>query len=231
MKYIYLKYCLVLIFVVILASCDKDKDKWKLPVDVNFKVDINRSPSKAGALVFTGGELVLSEFEFDGERMQGEDVYFYNSYENGLVVPFDPNVSNAELEFDIPQGTYTKIDIYFRAEGYGDKSIIIEGYYTDSLGTSNPVLFEFEEVEIYKAVAKDISGSNEIILQEGVPYTAKIILDPVYWFQSVSTKMLDDAELVDVNGVPTILINDWYNEAIFDLVMDRVDEGSMVVFE
>lgn len=213
---------------LLLNSCQKNK--WKEPTEVSFKMDLNSNAGMNGKLKFTGGIIVLREFSFEGEREQGDDVYFEKSFTGGLTLAFSPNSGIPELNFDIPQGNYSKIKVEFEAEGNTDNSIVVEGNYTTTGGVTYPLRFETEAVELYSIIGKHTSGSNEIVLVKDTPATALIKLDPVHWFGTVSTTMLDNADLIDVNGIMTILINDANNGNILDIVLDRIDEASEVVF-
>lgn len=223
----------ILALVVLLlgfSSCNKEKKKWKEPVDVTFRMDVNRTAAMSGDLKFTGGTFSLNKFDFDGKRTQADDVFFTKSF-SGEVVSFDPNKDIAALDFVIPQGTYSNISVVFVADGEGDKSIVVEGTYTSSSSITNPLRLEMEAIEIYTVVATAAGGSNEIVLDKDVASMSTITLDPVLWFQPVSTSLLDNATLVNVSGTPTILINDANNEDIFDLVIDRAEDGAEVVFD
>ena len=188
MKNSYLILIAVLIAVFFsFSSCDKRK-KWKLPTDVGFKMDINRSTGSNGKLVFTSGPIILAEFDFEGEREQGDDVYFTKSFPGGLSIPFDPNGTIAELDFDIPQGTYNRIEISFETfDDLGDDNIVVNGTYTNTSGTDYPIRFEFKSAEYFSIVAEDYSGSSQIILDKDIAVSTKIQLDPIHWFQVVST--------------------------------------------
>lgn len=232
MKNLY--FILFLVFTsFFITSCKKKKEaqQWKLPVDVTFKMDVNHTPTMNNNLSFTGGYIVLSEFEFDGQRIEGDDAYFSKSFSGGLSIPFSGSMGVTDLNFDIPQGTYTKITILFEAEGNGGKSVVVYGNYTNSSGTTYPLVLEVEELELYTVIAKNASGSSEIILDKDVASIAKIKLDPVYWFQNVSITMLDNATLVNLNGVQTILINGANNEDIYDIVDDQIDKATNIIFD
>lgn len=224
-------WMIVLLFSTSLLISACQKDKWKQPTQVSFKMDVNSEPGMNGQLTFTGGKIVLREFSFEGERVQGDDVYFEKSFPGGLIITFNPNSGIPELSFDIPQGNYTKIRVEFEAEGNTDNSIFVEGSYTTTGGTTYPLRLETEAVELYSIIAKHSSGSNEIVLVKDTPANALIKLDPVHWFGTVSTTLLDNADLINVNGIMTILINDANNGNILDIVLDRVDEASEVVFD
>ena len=223
-------YIIIIALLLIFNACGDERDKWKQPSAVDFRIDLNREATNSGNLRFIGGSIVLSEFSFEGERLQGEDYYFDKPFPEGLEVKLSSSNAPPELKFDIPQGNYTQITIEFEAETEDDKSIIIEGTYTNSSGTSYPVLLEIEADEIFTVIAKDASGGREIVLNKDIPSTATIILDPVYWFGHVSTSMLDNADLVELNGRLTILINEEENEDILDEIEDRIDEATEVKF-
>lgn len=223
---------IIALFVVLAASCNKDK-KWKLPTEVKFKMDINRSSCVGGNLTFTGGNIVIQSFSFDGQRDEGDDVYFMNDYPGGLNVNFDPNNPVSAWDFDIPQGTYHKVTVSFQTYGdLDDDRIVLTGtYYNTSDLVTYPVRLEFEVDEFYSVVAASSSGSNTIVLDKDVPASASIKLNPVYWFQLVTPNDMDNATLTPVNSVPTIVISDSENTDIFDLVSDRIDEATQTTFD
>ena len=232
MRNIYSILTAVLIAMFFASSTCEKRKKWKLPTDVGFKMDINRSICSNGKLVFTSGTIILAEFDFEGEREQGDDVYFTKSFPGGLSIPFDPNGAIAELDFDIPQGTYTRIAISFETfDDLGDDNIVVNGTYTNTSGTKYPIRFEFESSEYFSIVAEDYSGDSQIVLDKDIAVSTKILLDPIHWFQVVSTSLLDDADLVSVGGTPTIVISEDENDDIFDLVVDRLDESTEAVFQ
>jgi len=211
-----------------ITSC---KNEWKLPTDVGFKVDINRETSSDGQIVFTNGNIVLATFEFDGEREQGDDVYFSKSFPKGLIIPFSSSTVIEELNFDIPQGTYSKIDISFETfDELGGVNITVNGFYTNSSSEKIPIKFEYTSSEEFDIVAVDYTGSNQIILNQDHPVNAQIEINPIHWYQIVSSTTLDDADLVDINGIPTLLISEDENEDIFDIIIDRLDESLEAVF-
>lgn len=221
---------LIVLFVFFSVACNKSK-KWKIPSAVSFKMDINHSATLNGALAWTSGNIMIANFTFDGKRVRGGDVYFTKTYSSGLNIFFDPNNTVSEWNFDIPQGTYTKINISYKTFGNsGDKHIVVKGTYKNTVNNNiYPVQFEFEAEGFYNIVAKTSSGSTQIVLSKDVPSSALIKADPVYWFQQVSTSMMDNATLTIVNGNPTILVNDANNGNIYDAVRDRMDDDVTTV--
>lgn len=222
-------FIIVLLFVL-LPSCEKKK--WKEPTDVAFIVDINRSSGQNGKLVFTKGSINLANFSFDGKREQGDDVYFSNAFSSGLNIVFDQSQPVGALNFDIPQGTFTKIEISFETYGINnDNHIYLEGIYEKSMNNSYPVRFEFKAKIVQTIIAKNSSGSAEIILNKDVPSYPKITFDPIFWFSPVSPNLINNAETIDIGGTPTILINDTCNENIYTIIVDRINNGTTITFD
>lgn len=204
--------------------------KWKEPTDVDFFVDIEKSATLGGQLTFTGGHLNIEEFDFDGDREKGDDVLFTKDFNTGLLIPFNESQSVAELEFMIPQGEYKRIDIGFRTfDDNGDICILVEGNYAYSGGGSIPFRFEFTDSEQFKIRAENKSGGN-ILLDKDVSSSAKIVLDPNYWFQPVPTSYFENADITDISGTNTIVINKNNNDLIYDIVLNRLEESALIVF-
>lgn len=204
--------------------------KWKEPTDVDFFVDIEKSAALGGQLTFTGGKINIESFDFDGDREKGDDVLFTKDFNNGLLIPFNESQSVAELEFMIPQGEYKRIDIGFRTfDDNGDVCILVEGTYTYSGGGSIPFRFEFTDSEQFKIRAENKNGGN-ILLDKDISSSAKIVLDPNYWFQPVPTSYFENADVSNISGTNTILINKDNNDLIYDIVLNRLEESALIVF-
>ena len=226
----YLKIFLA-ITILFSFSCKKD-DKWKIPASVKFKMDINRSPCLAGHLSFTGGNMKLSYFTFDGNRDQGGDVYFNKTYSN-LIVPFDQNNTFTEWSFDIPQGAYSQIKIsYNMSTNDGTPNMVLLGTYTNTTTSINyPVRFEFEIEEVYQIIAQTPTSSQQIVLDKNVATIAHVTMNPVYWFQLVTTTMMDTTRHTLIGADSTILINKINNTTIYEVIKDRIDDNvSRVIF-
>lgn len=223
--------CSLISLVILTTSigCRKNKNKWKEPTAVSFRLDIAKGPAMGGKLSFTGGKAELNKFSLSGERVQGTDVYFDKAL--NVNAQLDPTIDISELDFDIPQGTYTKLVVELTLGQSNETSIVLNGVYTNSGDTAYPVQVELKFQEIYSLIAKDASGHTEIILNKDEPATGRIILDPEYWFGAVSASMMDDADTEEVEGKQTIIINDEHNESILDEIDNRVGSGTKLVIE
>jgi hypothetical protein len=219
---------LVLLLVVINAGCRKNE--LKQATDVAFKLDVNRDISPNGTIVFTGGTIVLASFNIEGERQEGDPINFSREYASGLSVNFDPVSAVQEIDFDLPQGVYTSLEIEFETFGDGVNSIVVLGTYTNMNSDEIPLRFEFPASETFSISAESDSGADLIVLDADTPSSALIELDPIYWFDIVPVNMLENADLINLQGVMTLLINENENDDIYDLIVDRVDESSEATF-
>ena len=222
-----LKQTLIAITII---CCFSTCQKWKKPTDVDFYVDIEKTATLGGQLTFTGGHINIEYFDFDADREKGDDVIFNKEFTNGLVIPFNASQSVSELEFTIPQGEYKRVDIGFRTfDDNGDLCILVEGNYTYTAGSSIPFRFEFYDAEQFRIRAEDNNGGN-ILLDKDVTSPAKIVLDPNHWFQPVPTSYFENADVSNISGTNTILIDKNNNDIIYDIVLDRLDESALIAF-
>lgn len=176
--------------------------------------------------------MVLEELDFDGTRKQGQnDISLVKKFETGFNIPFNQNASGTGITFNIPQGTYTEIRISLRVKDFNNApSIILNGYYVNTIGNTLPVYFEYENNEHIEIAAKTSSGNTEIVLIEDKPSNAAIILNPHYWFGPVTQNMLETADTTIINSVPNIIITKDDNEDIYDLIINRIRDGNEVIF-
>lgn len=227
-----LRKCLVVFLLLAITECIDDEDVFKIPVDLLFRLDINRQPGINGRLSFTGGYLVFASLEFEGSRVQGDDVYFENLFDDGLSIMFDQDKVIDEFRFQIPQSTYDRITISFDTfDDTGLSSLVVSGNYIANSDTTYPIQFELSSSEHFESVAEDISGNPTILIDKDVSTHVNIQLDPVSWFEILPSGSLDDAELINLGGTLTILLNEEINSVLYDMVVDRIDGAIKIVFE
>lgn len=213
-----------------LFSCQKEQE-FKIPVEVGFYMDIQRNVVANSRLQFYDGYIIISSFEFEGDREQASEVEFAREYEHGLKIAFTSDQAVEALKFQIPQGNYTSISIEFETyEGFGENNLVVEGAYQNSEGTHYPLVFVLGSSESFEIEAESYSDGNQIIVKKEAPVSAYIKLNPVHWFKTIPHSLLDEAEVVLWNGVPAIVISEEVNEEIYDLIEDRLAEAAEVIF-
>lgn len=230
---------IMFLLIGILGSC-QDSEEFKLPTKVGFQMDIDRNTGLNGRLNFTHGQILLASFSFDGRREEGGDVFFTKSYEEGLLINFDPDNSEGALTFQIPQGNYTRIELELETSDDTDApGLVVDGWYLHSSGIRYPVRFELESSIEFEIKAKEHSGSHQIVLIHSKPANPLIKLKPLIWFEAVPASLLEKAvstveegesdEEVEEAG-SLILINEETNEEIYEIIITRIEQSTEVIF-
>ena len=224
-KYVFI----ITVISIIFTGCKKNE--LKLPTLVNFRMDINRNPDSQNRLIFNEGFIIIEDFSVEGERKEGESISFSKSFPNGLKIIFSPVTDIPELEFDIPQGDYYELVISFSTKyNNGNSNILVKGTYTNYSGDVIPLIFEFRDDDDFSIVGEDDDGNASIILDKNIPVNTLIKFDPTYWFAIVSDNLLNNAQLINIDGQETILVNSDTNEDIYDLVVDRMEETALALW-
>lgn len=173
-------------------------------------------------LNFTTGYVWVSEIVFYGTLESGN--FVNRNVERFSKIDFETGIASPSLDdVTIPAGTYN--DVYLGVELRDEDSqpsVIMEGTYTHSDSSIIPIRFEFNSGEVFEA-----ETSQQVVVNENETALSKIVFDPQVWFSVVSTNMLDNANLTD----GTIIISGTKNEAIFDLVADRLDVSTESTFQ
>lgn len=214
--------------MIIFGSCGR---KWKEPSPVGYSSIIKSN--QAGSLInVTSGQLMLEEFDVEGNRSQGQNfIQLEKKFETGWPLALAISGSATGVSFDIPQGTYSEIRIRLRIKEFSSStSATLFGTYINLVGDTLPVIFEFRDNETIEMRAKTISGSNEIVLVADNNSSATIIIDPHYWFSTITQTMLESADTTLINSIPGIMITESDNSDIYDLIIDRIKNGNDVVF-
>lgn len=200
-------------------------------MEVGFFMDIQKNVVANSRLQFNGGSIILSSFEFEGDREQASEVEFAREYEQGLKLAFTSDQAVEALKFQIPQGNYHPISIEFETfDGFGENNLIVEGSYQNSEGRRYPLVFALGSSESFAIEAESYSDGNQIVVKKEAPVSAFIKLNPVHWFNNVPLSMLDAADIGLWDGVPTIVISEEVNQEIYDLIEDQLNEAAEVTF-
>ncbi|MDF2157218.1 hypothetical protein [Algoriphagus sp. CAU 1675] len=216
-----------LIIGLVQFACSDEKDLSPDTARITLAVTTTSSDSKLinarvnneNSLVFTSGKIKFREVVFDGDT-QNRSVSITHEqiseidYATGMITP--------AVNIDVPAGEYTNVNLGIEIQDENsDPSIVIEGTYINSEGTSIPIRLEFNSGEVFEANASVVSipaGSNIV---------GKIKFDALDWFSVVSAEELDNAQLT--NG--KIIISETSNADIFDQVANRLDVATQAVFE
>lgn len=252
---------LIVISLAWLVSCD-DNDVWKLPTAVSVKMKLLESENDIYEV--TVGGITIASIEVEGERNEGDNIYFVRNIASGLSIAFNEESVSEELDFDIPQGIYSRLKISFETyefdppiepiepneeedddeEGDDDDddlidyddtekyNLYVEGYVNlETKDEKIPFRLEVYSPEVFEKVVIASNQDSEIILNKDIPVTASVTFNADYWFENISEDMWANADILDFDGEPTIVISKFVNQEIFMLVVYRIPNSFKIIIE
>lgn len=232
---------LVIVLSLVLITITCDKEDFTKPSKVSFSFHIMEDEIPDNFLSFTGGEIYLNEFDFEGYRESAQDYFFEKEFDPSFLFSLNPGFNNQPLNFDIPQGIYNRINILLdmEQETEGDsKSALkddeletafqISSIYTKNDGGQTHVLFNTEDIE-FEITAEDQEGGSVIVLQAEKSGEAKVYFDPAYAFQTLPRDFFESAETEIINNEPTILFSDDSYESLYEMILYRLQISAKVI--
>lgn len=212
--------------ILLFTSCEKNEgDQPVLLLDFETVTsELNLKSAAANSLVFTEGQIILGEVEFETES-DTDSIQVDFEIETYIIIDFatgetTPDLSGVEL---VP-GNYTEIDIELELWDESElPSIALDGTWTDSENNPHPVKLLMPSGQSFSL---EIEGNYSI--DENTSMIAQVTIDPTAWFAGVTNALLA-AATVDENGV--IIISPEHNSAIYDIVEDQLDMVSEVEIE
>lgn len=226
-------------FSILIVSCEKDE--LTIPVDVDIVVNME-SESQEDYLEFYSGEIVLESILFQGERQEGEDVFFTTNPNNnfGPFLFYNNSTSVKITHFDIPQGKYVLInwsfilssideddDLEEEIEADNDFGLAFIGEYTTLSGLKIPLIIEIEDEERFNINAQSSDGLFEINLIENNTYSAKLAFDLGNLLKPISRESFENA---DLNSDNQLVISSDENEVLYENILYRLETTSKVIF-
>ncbi|WP_430812139.1 MULTISPECIES: hypothetical protein [unclassified Carboxylicivirga] len=242
-------YLLHTLFTLLMfSSCQKDE--FTYPVAVKMEIAI--AEGNASHLNFTHGYILFDQITFEGQRRQGEDVYFATRSDDEIgPVYFQYGDKVRVKDFDIPQGIYSSMRWRFELEDMDDigddtdssnydevdenlldeGGLLLVGSYRALDGTVLPLYIVVDDGELLVADTKGGDSYGDITLSTENTYNACLVLDPYYALQAVAPESLEAAERSDNDGVEYIEISEDENEALFEIILYRLQNSISVVIE
>lgn len=212
---------LLMSIVVVGVGCGS---KWKKTAPMPVSLEMQTADPGQGHLQITGGELVVKKFSFEGNRVQSNDVGFEEEFEPRKTYAIANGGTPTDLNYDIPQGTYTEVDTEIRFRGDDDGlSVLITGNFLDGANTT-PFRFETEDQIDVRLETAFASNASEVIFEKDDAMPAVIELSVIAWLSGLSSNLLAGADIETVQGVPTILITKDNNESLYALVLARIGQ-------
>ncbi len=233
-------------FVFVFFACAKDE--LTLPAKVNFEFVINEHHAddegtegkstdqyqggQPGSFTVDQGLMVIEAIEFNAKREQGKDVFFRSDFSEPLLANLGGPSESKQVNFDIPQGEYNRIDMYFFLGTDELMPLVLEGTFTRPASQGEfPIKFEYRFREEIQVRARARHGQQNIVLQKDIPANAEVIMDAEFLFRFINFGLLMNAETTTIGGQETILINENINSNIFNILANRIPNSMAVVFD
>ncbi len=194
---------------------------------MQFEVGINKTsiPLRvmSGNLVFHSGSLVLEEIEFEGELQGNDGGEKVVEIDQVTTIDFaSGNATPALPDIVLESGTYEELEFSIDLfEGADTPPLVITGDYTHSNNEVIPIRFEYDGDELFEIDAEQVTLSDDQNLE------VRLLLDPVFWFSTVPTNLLDNAILGPDN---VILVSEDSNSDIYEIVVSRMKLNSAANF-
>lgn len=220
----------IILLSIVFVSVACTKNKLKIPTEFSVMMKLNKEFNSSNTLKFNTGTVRLESIGIEGERIKGDDVDFVRDFGSGLNMAFDK--SNSNLNFDVPQGVYRSISIFFETTtDNSNASISVLGDYISNTNDTISIICEFQYSESFEIEIEDTKGSLDLTLDKDNPKQSVIKFDPIYWFEIVPNSMLENANTTNVNGKTQMYINESVNEDIYELVVDRIEESTKIYIQ
>lgn len=214
-------YCLlsVLMSSFLLSSC-KNEFKETAPVQVSLKLT---NPIISNSISINGGTARIGSFGITGERKQGDDVAFLNSFSSETTADLSSGSINPLINFDLFQGTYSRLDVNLGMKPTGANACIeLLGEYNDGgeEGENTKFVFRYEPEMILNW---NLAISEEINIVADQNTEVFIELDANYLFSGIPESLWHNSSIEEINGEEIILISSQKNTAIYSILIGRLN--------
>ena len=214
-------YCLLSVLMIsfLLSSC-KNEFKETAPVQVSLKLT---NPIISNSISISGGTARIGSFGILGERKQGDDVVFLNSFSSETTADLTSGTINPLINFDLYQGTYSRLDVNMGMKPAGaNGSIELLGEYNDGgeQGENKKFVFRYEP-EIM--LNWNLAISEEINILADQNTEVLIELDANYLFSGIPESHWYNSSHEELNGEEIIFITAQKNTAIYSILIGRIN--------
>lgn len=245
-----LNFIITLLLSLCLFSCQKKE--FTEPVKVNLEVVIAEGTSSF--ISFDKGYVMFEQIGFDGQRQQGGNVHFSTESERSIgPIEFSNSRTGAIKQFDIPQGIYTSMQWRFvleEMEGFVEEDddddddadglefdepeeggLILVGTFNRADGERLPLYIIIDDDEQLLVSSKNDSSYGHITLTSENTYAAQLFVDPFYAMHTISFESMEKAEISSNEHGDFIEISEDKNEALYEIIVYRLESSLKVLVE
>ena len=220
-----MKYGVMMMLAVGLASCDSGDDLTNATVNLSFSgntstITVPGGRAEANSLEFTSGTIRLRQIQFEAEAEGGDSIEV--EIEQIIDIDFATGATTPDLsDLVFPIGTYDEMRLELELQDENRiPSVVIEGTFTDAEDQAHPIRFEFNSGETF-----EVEKEGRVVFEAGTQVLAEVTFDPGVWFAGVTMEELSAATK---NNDGVIVISETSNAEIFDIVADGLDLATEV---
>ena len=178
------------------------------------------------------GEINLVDFNITGDRIEGDDIAFNRSFSERIIIDVNGSGEVKELDFDLPQGEYSSILLNFNIDEDGaDPALRLTGTYKPTSGPVHALIFEYFGSQTFNVTGEDDLADPTIVMDKDFDKKVTIEFDPVYWFESLTANQLDNADVNIVTGQDEIILSSTSNVALYEIVLNRMEDSNKAIFK
>jgi hypothetical protein len=215
---------------VLIFSCKKAE--LKKPTEVNFTFDLNKNFTPASTIKMISGDINFIDFSITGDRVEGQDISFSRSFQSGLYIDLNGSGEIAEMDFDIPQGEYTDLNVSFNiASDQNNLALSLDGTYKITQGPVVALRFEYDGGNSFSISGEGNTAGQSIIMDADLGKKGRIKFDPIYWFGSLTANQMDNATIIPMQGQDMILLSSTSNVSLYEIVLNRISSSNTAIFE
>ena len=145
------------------------------------------------------------------------------------MIPLDGEV-NSSLVYQIPQGVYDYMQIKVNIVANGSNpAIILNGTYRQAPSLTKNVVFTHNANESIQIIGES-SDNGGIVLTKSKTEKIDIVFDAIYWFETLTSDQLSNAETTIINDQETILIDNANNVSLYEIVISRMNNSHRAIF-
>ncbi len=213
------------LLVFVFFSCKEVEDD-PGEVLVSIKMKEIMEPS----LAIEEGDIFVEEFLFEAETEGGKHVSFNEALEQ--KVSFSKRGGGVFLNFFIPPAVYREMNIRLSLQGDGEQpSIFLKGK-KQRAGLENlPFVFENTVDELLELnVARSQTG-QPMVVRRGSENNIELEVNPEVWFQTIGPAQWVAGEIIPFQSQHVLLINNQYNQGMFQVINGRIKQSFSAKFK
>ncbi len=222
---------------MLLYSCGKDPLTLPVEVPVYFVMEnapVNNPGKGNPFLGMDSVRISIMDIRFDGDREQGEDIFFTAGFKNSRAYMLNAVLDTPAVRFDIPQGEYKHM-IFTLEVGAGSRhGISFRGKFIETGRERKEIplhLDFFLEPELIQILVKKDDNGQEITIQKGAENEIDIVLDLEYLFRLILGNRLQQAKREQHGGQEIIHIAPGKNEDIYYDLANRLSKSFRAVYK